>query len=130
MWRRTLIKKTHKLIYVIFCVLFLILLVLLIILRHGLGEKPEKKEEVVASCDYFNGEVVEITETYFVLKPIAEWNWKEVTRVKIPKTKASFNVGDLIRVAFNSKAMEWKEDEVLIPMTFACYPLTEDGQLK
>ena len=124
-----MIKKIKTPFIIILCIA---LVALIILLRLSAGNKPAEKEEVRAYCDYFNGEVMEITDTYFVLKPIAEWTWKETSRVRTPKTDIAqktidLKIGDLVRVAFNSKAMEWKEDEVLIPVAFAFYPLTEEG---
>ena len=129
MWRDALIKKIKTAFIIILCVA---LLALIVLWRLSVGDEPTEKEEVNASCDYFNGEVVEITDEYFILKPIAEWTWKETTRVKTPKTDVAqktvaLEIGDQVRVAFNSKAMEWKEDEVLIPVAFAFYPLAEEG---
>ena len=116
-----MIKWIKTAFLVILCVA---LLALIILWRLSAGNESSEKEEANASCDYFNGEVVEITDEYFILKPIAEWTWKETTRVKTPKTNVAQKIvalktGDLVRVAFNSKAMEWKEDEVLIPVAFA-----------
>lgn len=127
-----MIKWIKTAFLVILCVA---LLALIILWRLSAGNESSEKEEANASCDYFNGEVVEITDEYFILKPIAEWTWKETTRVKTPKTNVAQKIvalktGDLVRVAFNSKAMEWKEDEVLIPVAFAFYSLTEDGKLR
>ena len=124
-----MIKKIKTAFLIILCV---VLLALIILLRLSVGNESSEKEEVNNSCDYFNGEVVEITDEYFILKPIAEWTWKETTRVKTPKKNVAqktvaLKTGDLVRVAFNSKAMEWKEDEVLIPVAFAFYPLAEEG---
>ena len=127
-----MIKKIKTAFIIILCVT---LLALIILWRLSVGDEPAEKEEVRAHCDYFNGEVVEVTDKYFILKPIAEWTWKETTRVKVPKADiaqrtVTLEIGDRVRVAFNSKAMEWKEDEVLIPVAFAFYPLAEDGKLK
>ena len=121
-------KKIKTAFFIILCVA---LVALIILWRLSAGKEPAEKEEFNASCDYFNGEVVEITDEYFILKPIAEWTWKETTRVKIPKTDiaqkmVTLEIGDQVRVAFNSKAMEWKEDEALIPVAFAVYPLAKE----
>ena len=77
--------------------------------------------------------------------PVAQWEWKETTRVKIPAIQLweddrgeeyssqkptklfagnfpDLKPGDQIRVAYNAKSMEWSGEEVLIKVVFMIYP--------
>ena len=126
-------------------VLAMLLIVLIISSKWYGGSKIVEKEESYAGCDYFNGEVVEISEEHLVLKPIAEWQWIEVKRVIIPVVQQrgdyetikittplfegelfDLKLGDMVRVAFNAETMEWFEDEVSIGVVFMLFRVTDD----
>lgn len=103
-------------------------------LQHCVRQLPEEKEPVVNGCDYFNGEILEISEEYLVLKPIKDWTWQTVSKVKIPlKTVkeeqiSEVKIADVIRVAFNGNSMEWTDDEVVIRIVFAVFPESESKE--
>lgn len=88
--------------------------------------------EDVNGCDYFNGEVVSVTENGLVLTPVAEWKWSDTAKVRIPQTKlfdgdySDIKPGDKIRVAFNGDTMEWSGDEVSIGTVFMLYRVSDD----
>lgn len=126
-------------------ILTMVLIVLIISSEWHGGSKIMEKEESYARCDYFNGEVVETSEEYLALKPIAEWQWKEVKRVIIPMTQqrgdletikistplfegevSDLKPGDRVRVAFNAETMECFEDEVSIGVVYMLFRVTED----
>lgn len=107
----------------------------------------EPMREINSSCDYFNGEIVEITQDCIFVKPTEEWQWQDVACVKIPKMQlrlddrgeeyatemqtqvfksdiSTLEIGDQIRVAFNSQSFEWEDDAVLIKVVFMILKLS------
>ena len=122
-----------------------LLIALILALKFCGGEEPTEKEEFHSSVDYFNGEVTEVSDEYLVMKPTAEWTWKETTRVVIPATQvrgdsepqkiqtplyegtwSDLKPGDKIQVGFNAKSMEWTDDVVRISVVFMLYRVTDD----
>ena len=114
-------------------ILTVLFIVLIISLKCCGGKEVMEKEEIYAGCDYFNGEILEKSDEYLIMKPTAEWTWKEAERVLIPVTQmrgdydtmkiptplfegelSELKPGDKIRVAFNAKTMEWLGDDVRV----------------
>ena len=101
------------------------------------------------SMGYFNGEVLENTEEYILIKPIAEWDWDYEVTVRISTTQvrsdyqpfeirtplsrgdiSELKAGDMVRVAFNSNQMVWSDDEVFLEIVFMLFRILEDGTVK
>ena len=129
----------------------ILLLALFACLQYGTGcasvaekQTAEKKQaagvkqdtEDVNGCDYFNGEVVKITENGLALTPVSEWKWSDAAKVRIPQTKlfegdySDIKPGDKIRVAFNGNTMEWSGDEVSIRKVFLLFRVSDDATLE
>lgn len=125
-------EKVKKLIkrvaFVSFIVVFFIGIICLYRMAHNspATDNNGEKEAAVNGTDYFNGEIIEVTEEYLYVKP-TEWEWDEVARVKIPLQgefkfdSSRFQCGDKIRVPFNSNYMEWGDDEVYLSIIFQIY---------
>lgn len=102
----------------------------------GWGTNDCIEESVPNTCDYFNGEVVSVTENGLVLTPVAEWKWSDTAKVRIPQTKlfdgdySDIKPGDKIRVAFNGNTMEWSGDEVSIRTVFLLFRVSDDATLE
>lgn len=142
--RRSLVKKFVNAFAICLTVVFVVALVGL----KWLSEQPtdySRSGEFYTSIDYFNGEITEVSDEYLVMKPTAEWTWKETTRVVIPATQvrgdsepqkiqtplyegtwSDLKPGDKIRVGFNAKSMEWTDDIVRISVVFMLYRVTDD----
>ena len=142
-------KRIKKICLWFFCILFI---VLLFIWRYFAGHdltETDKDEEVSNTCDYFNGEVVEWKEEYLVVKPVAEWKWKDTEKVRIPLQQrreddrgeeysmliptqlsggevTDLKPGDKIRVACNGDTLEWDGDEAVISVVFMLYSLDDE----
>ena len=129
----------------ILVVLFIVLVITLKCCSDNEAMEAEETEKVYGVCDYFNGEIKEISEEYLVLKPTADWTWEEAKRVLIPvkQMRGDFDIktiptplfggelsdlkpGDKIRVAFNAKTMKWLEDDVCIEVVFMLYRLSDN----
>ena len=125
-------------------ILTVLFIVLIISLKCCGGNEVMEKEETYNGCDYFNGEILEKSEEYLIIKPTTEWTWKEAERVLIPVTQmrgdydtlkistplfegelSELKPGDKIRVAFNAKTMEWLGDDVRVEVVFMLYRLTD-----
>ena len=125
-------EKVKKLIkwvaYVSFVVVFFVGIICLYRMAHNspVADNNETEADVNGDIDYFNGEIIEVTEEYLYVKP-TEWEWDEVARVKIPLQgefkfdSSRFHCGDKIRVPFNSNYMEWGDDEVYLSIIFQIY---------
>ncbi len=96
-----------------------------------LNNDDKQEVEPNGNIDYFNGEILEITEEYLYVKPIEDWEWEEVAKVRLPLNgwkefdSSQFQCGDIVRVPFNSSYMEWGEDEVFLSVIFQIYDLAE-----
>lgn len=120
---------------------------LFFLLFLNLPRAPGKEEQDSNKCDYFNGEVLEMTEEYLWIRPDADWSWGEAARVKIPRIQnwegdvpeqrattlaygdiSTLKAGDRVRVAFNSGAMERSGEEVSLQVVFMIFRWTEDGE--
>lgn len=126
-------EKIKDVILIFFVLLFIIILILL---KFSNRQNFSKKEpDYNNSTAYFNGEVVEITNNSFYLRPTSEWAHVDVSRVKIPITKlfeedsSTICLGDKIRVACNSNTVDISGDEASIRIVFLLFRLTEDGEL-
>ena len=125
-------EKVKKLIkrvaFASFVVAFFVGIICLYRMAHNspATDNNGEKEAAVNGTDYFNGEILEVTEEYLYVKP-TEWEWDEVARVKIPLQgefkfdSSRFQCGDKIRVPFNSNYMEWGDDEVYLSIIFQIY---------
>ncbi len=100
-------------------------------------EKVEDRPLNGSTTAYFNGIVLEVTEEYLYLEPIAEWEWEKVAKVKIPSKgdfkefdfdTSRFQVGDMLRVAFNDSYMTYEEDEVVLGIVFGIFDWSEEQQ--
>ena len=128
----------------VICVVLLILWRCHVLLNDEGGKQEGAKQEASNGCDYFNGEVTEITQNYVLMRPTEEWQWKETSTVKIPKIQSrtddrgeayatrmqtplyngdvsDLKVGDRIRVAFHAQTMEWEGDTARINVVFILY---------
>ena len=141
MHRSQLMKCVKTICMVFFSVAFI---ALIIELKWRASSNVVEKEEARSGGDYFNGEIVEVSEKYIVIKPTAEWTWDEASRVVIPVTPLGENKpenvqaslfdgdlselkpGDMVRVAFNAQTMYWAEDEVRIGVVFKMFRWTDD----
>ena len=135
----------RKMLYLGLAFLMISLAVILGLLLYPANQGTEETtQEQRNGCDYFNGEITEITSDCILVQPTDEWQWKNVACVKIPKMQlrmddrgeeyateiqtpvfesdvSTLKIGDRIRVAFNSQTFEWEDDEVLIKVVFMIY---------
>ena len=111
------------------CVAFLVVTVLVCLQCLGQLAEPDR-EPRAATCDYFNGKVVEMAEDSLWVEPTEDWEWRKVSRVEFPKTNyigkplptlPEVKNGDEIRVAYNGSSLEWRGDEAFIGTVFAVY---------
>lgn len=131
-----------------FAICLTVVFVVALVGLKWLSEQPtdySRSGEFYTSIDYFNGEITEVSDEYLVMKPTAEWTWKETTRVVIPATQvrgdsepqkiqtplyegtwSDLKPGDKIQVGFNAKSMEWTDDVVRISVVFMLYRVTDD----
>jgi len=129
-------------ILLILSVLLVAVLVILFLLARGNGDG--KEEGRGNSTDYFNGEIVKITEEDLWVKPMEGWKWKETEKVKIPLMQtrgddeslqiplklhngeiSDLRPGDQVRVAFHAGRMIWTEEDVLLEVVFMLYRLED-----
>ena len=124
--KENILRKIKELIW---WLAVLLLVGSLLFLRFDSRSFEAKDKAAVNGCDYFNGKVLEVTTEYLYVETAEDWEWRKVSRVKIPlKSVHEFDAsdwknGDCIRVAFNSTSMEWEDDEVFIRFVFAIYPI-------
>lgn len=112
-------------------ILFLFVGSLFLLKSYGDYSSVEDNESYAATCDYFNGKVLEVTDEYLYVEPIDDWEWSKASKVKIPLknvnkyNSSEWKTDDMIRVAFNSSSMEWEENEVFISIVFQIYMISE-----
>ncbi len=103
----------------------------LLVLKFYSRSSTVEDGAAVNTCDYFNGKVLEVTAEYLYVEPTEDWEWHEVSRVKIPLKSvqesdlSEWKIGDIIRVAYNSSAMEWGDDEVSISIVFSIFMMSD-----
>ena len=103
----------------------------LLVFKFYSGTSMVEDDVPVNGCDYFNGKVLEVTAEYLYVEPTEDWEWREVSRVKLPLKSvqeydpSEWKIGDMIRVAYNSSAMEWGDADVSISIVFAIYNVND-----
>ncbi len=130
-----MLDKIKKILYVA-AVLFLVGgMVLLWCWSQNLPEEKEEEKPPNGITPYFNGIVLEVTEEYLYLEPTAEWEWEKAAKVKIPSKGdfkqfdiSRFQVGDMVRVAFNDSYMTYEKDEVVLSIVFGIFDWSEEQQ--
>ncbi len=121
-------KLIKRVAFIAFVLMFSVGIIYLYRMAHvsPVADNYETEADVNGDIDYFNGEIIEVTEEYLYVKP-TEWEWDEVERVKLPLQgwkkfdSSRFQCGDKIRVPFNSNHMEWGDDEVYLSIIFQIY---------
>ena len=137
-----------KVIPIALAVFVLLSVALLLLWRYHFSQDAKETDEAMGGCKYFNGEVLELTDEYLIVKPTDEWEGNAAMKVKIPliqlreddrgdefssnmPTKlykgdiSTLSPGEQVRVAYNGKTMEESEDEVLIKVVFMLYRLAD-----
>ena len=137
-------KKVISISLAVFAVLSVAMLLLL---RYHFSQDADGAQETTSGCDYFNGEVLELTDEYLIVKPTEEWEGNAAVKVKIPLIQlreddrgdefsttmptrlykgdiSTLSPGERVRVAYNGETMEESGDEVLIKVVFMLYRLS------